>query len=201
MEIIIQFGYVTLFASAYPLASMISIVANLIEIRADAFKISYVCRRPRSSRCDGLNVWKNLLQCIVSLSALTNCLILGYSSGQLKEWLPHFYEMDDTDHMHFRDNKGWIVVFIIFGLERGLIYAGLLLDAVIPDVPEDVMNELERKHYVLEQESREFERLQALKRSARKLSQRQTVPMGIVEMIPMDIPCGGDHQGKPHKFQ
>jgi anoctamin-10 len=161
MEIIIQFGYVTLFASAYPLASLISIIANLIEMRADAFKITFVCRRPRSSRCDGLNVWKKLLEYIVWLSALTNCLIFGYTSGQLKEWLPHFYEMDDTDHMHFRDDKGWIVIFIIFGLERALICIGLLVNAIIPDIPDDVMNELERKHFVLEQESREFEHQQA----------------------------------------
>lgn len=166
MEIIIQFGYVALFASAYPLAPLIAIVANLIEVRADTFKITYLCRRPQSIRCDGLNVWKNLLKCIVWLSALTNCLIFGYTSGQLMEWLPHFYEIDDTDHMQFRDDKGWIVIFIIFGLERGLLYIGLLLDLIIPNIPEDVMNELERKHFVFEQESREFEHQQAVQKRA-----------------------------------
>ena len=72
MEIIIQFEYVTLFASAYPLASLISIVANLIEMQADMFKITYVCRRPRSSRCDGLNMWNKLLVYIVWLSVMLN---------------------------------------------------------------------------------------------------------------------------------
>jgi len=31
IEMVIEYGYVTLFASAYPLAPLISIVANLIE--------------------------------------------------------------------------------------------------------------------------------------------------------------------------
>mmetsp|Transcript_25885 Transcript_25885/g.43135 ORF Transcript_25885/g.43135 Transcript_25885/m.43135 type:complete len:187 (+) Transcript_25885:110-670(+) len=168
MEIIIQFGYVTLFASAYPLASVISIVANLIEIRADAFRITYLCQRPRSIRCDGLNMWNKLLGAIVRLSALTNCLIFGFTSGQLMEWLPSLYQMDDTDHMRFTTDKGWIVIFIIFGLERLLLWTGMLLDAIIPDVPEDVMNQLERRYFVLEEESREYEHQEAQKRQKKQ---------------------------------
>lgn len=143
---------------------MISIVANLIEIRADAFKITYICQRPRSIRCDGLNMWNNLLKGIVRLSALTNCLIFGFTSGQLMEWLPSLYRIDETDHMRFRHDKGWIVIFIIFGLERILLWTGMLLDSVIPDVPEDVMNHLERRYFVLEEESREYEHQKELKR-------------------------------------
>eukprot|EP00977_Amphora_coffeiformis_P027664 scaffold34630_cov185-Amphora_coffeaeformis.AAC.10 len=46
MEMLIQLGYVTLFASAYPLASLIAIGANWIEIRTDAMKLARLCRRP-----------------------------------------------------------------------------------------------------------------------------------------------------------
>jgi anoctamin-10 len=160
MEVIIQIGYVTLFASAYPLASLISVIANSIEMRSDMFKLTFLCRRPRSIRCDGLNMWKKLLECIVWLSALTNCLIFGYTSGQLREWLPSFYESDDLEHSQFRDDKGWIVMFVIFGVERLLLYLGLLIENLIPDTPEDVMNELERRHFVKEEESRKFEHQQ-----------------------------------------
>jgi hypothetical protein len=80
------------------------------------------------------------------------------------EWLPHLYQMDDTDHMRFNTDKGWIVIFIIFGLERILLWTGMLMDAIIPDVPEDVMNQLERRHFVLEEESREYEHQQESKR-------------------------------------
>ena len=163
MEIVIQFGYVTLFASAYPLASVISIFANLVEIRSDCFRLTYLCQRPRAMRCDGLNMWKNLLYAIVQLSALTNCLIFGFTSGQLMEWLPHFYVMTEDEHMRFKADKGWILIFIIFGMERVLLYTGNLLGAVIPKVPEDVMDELERKHYILEEESKQYEHEQKKK--------------------------------------
>jgi len=158
MEIVIQFGYVTLFASAYPLASVISIIANLIEIRSDCFKLTYLCQRPRTIRCDGLAMWKHLLNAIVRLSALTNCLIFGFTSGQLMEWMPHFYTMsEDEQHLRFRKENSWVLIFIIFGMERALLYTASLLSVVIPKVPEDVMNELERKHFVLEEESRQYE--------------------------------------------
>jgi len=57
MEIIIQIGYVTLFASAYPLASVVAIVANWIEIRNDIMKLSRVCQRPTIRRAADLGMW------------------------------------------------------------------------------------------------------------------------------------------------
>ena len=99
MEIVIQYGYVTLFASAYPLASVIAIFANLIEIRADCFKLTFLCQRPRSTRSNGLGMWKTLLLCITWLSALTNCLIFGFTSGQLREYLPEYDHYDESGHL------------------------------------------------------------------------------------------------------
>jgi hypothetical protein len=45
-------------------------------------------------------------------------------------------------------DDGWMVVFVIFGLERFLLLMGLLIHAIVPAVPEDVVNEMERWHYV-----------------------------------------------------
>lgn len=153
MEIVIQYGYVTLFASAYPLASVIAIFANLIEIRADCFKLTFLCQRPRSTRSNGLGMWKTLLLCITWLSALTNCLIFGFTSGQLREYLPEYYHYDESGHLRLIPGKGWIVIFIIFGMERILVYTGLLLRAVVPDVPDTIMEELERTQLLHEVEA------------------------------------------------
>lgn len=154
MEIVIQFGYVTLFASAYPLASLISVVANYLEIRSDCFKITKLSQRPRSLRTDGLGMWLTLMSSIVWLSALTNCLLFGFTSSQMMEFLPDFYLVDDTNHLRLQDKKGWVLIFIIFGLERTLIFLGMLLHAVIPDTPEDVMDSIERKLFLMEKETR-----------------------------------------------
>ena len=44
MEMVIEFGYIVLFAAAFPLASMLSILSNLIEIKSDLFKLIFVAQ-------------------------------------------------------------------------------------------------------------------------------------------------------------
>jgi hypothetical protein len=48
--------------------------------------------------------------------------------------------------------KGWLLVFLIFGLERILVLTGLLVYAIVPAVPEDVVDELERRQYLRSQQ-------------------------------------------------
>ena len=50
-ELALQFGYASLFAVAFPLAPLLSIVNNIIEVRADAFKLCNVHKRCASIRC------------------------------------------------------------------------------------------------------------------------------------------------------
>jgi len=43
---LIQFGYIFLFAPVYPLASLFALVNNLVEIHSDSFKLVKLSRRP-----------------------------------------------------------------------------------------------------------------------------------------------------------
>ena len=58
LEMFIQFGYVILFSSAYPLAGLCALVNNLIEIRGDAFKLCLVHRRPFGQRVNSIGTWQ-----------------------------------------------------------------------------------------------------------------------------------------------
>jgi anoctamin-10 len=149
MEILIQFGYVTLFASAYPLASLVMCAAVWIEIRSDCYKLTYLCQKPVAERVPGIRMWKSLLQCMVWFSCLTNCLLFGFTSDQMMHYMPSFYVEDGQGITHLVQDKGWIAVFIIFALERGLIYFGLSLYAMVPSVPEDLAIELRRRRFLL----------------------------------------------------
>ena len=46
-EMIIQFGYVTLFVVSFPLAPALAFVSNFVEMRTDALKILTQMSRPR----------------------------------------------------------------------------------------------------------------------------------------------------------
>ena len=154
MEIVIQLGYVTLFASAYPLASLISIAANWVEIRSDCFKLTHVCQRPGAYRSSGLDMWNPLMASVVWMSALTNCMIAGFTSAQLTHYLPELY-IRDEDGYSIEHEEGFLVIFVIFGLERVLLIIGMLIYLIVPAVPEDVADEMERRQYVRSQQRAE----------------------------------------------
>ena len=55
---LIQFGYVTLFSSAFPLAALCALVNNVIEIRSDAFKLCMHHQRPFGQRVESIGTWQ-----------------------------------------------------------------------------------------------------------------------------------------------
>lgn len=91
---------------------------------------------------------RNLLASIIWMSALTNCLITGFTSDQLMHYFPSFYTRTEGGYTEMGHDKGFIAVFMIFGLEHVVLVLGLLTFAIVPAVPEDVQDELERRQYL-----------------------------------------------------
>ena len=56
--------------------------------------------------------------------------------------------MRDEDGYNIEHEDGWLVVFVIFGLERLLLAMGVLIYFIVPAVPEDVADEIERRQYI-----------------------------------------------------
>lgn len=57
-EMFIQFGYVVLFSSAFPLAAMCALINNIIEIRSDALKLCTGLQRPFGQRVESIGQWQ-----------------------------------------------------------------------------------------------------------------------------------------------
>ena len=148
IEMIIQLGYITLFASAYPLAPFVALIANIIEMRLDVFKLTFVSLRPRSIPTSNIGTWKVLIRVIVWMSAITNCLIFTFSSMQMLQFLPEYFTVDSKGEHDMKAGSGWIVIFIVFGIERILVCSGILLNLAIPDIPEEVIVKEKRKRYI-----------------------------------------------------
>jgi anoctamin-10 len=54
----IQFGYVFLFSSVYPMAAFWAVLNNILEIRADAFKLCCLYQRPMAKRVKDTGAWQ-----------------------------------------------------------------------------------------------------------------------------------------------
>jgi len=56
-EMLIQFGYVSFFYIAFPLAPLLDLINNLISLRADAFKLCHTKQRPIAHKASDIGIW------------------------------------------------------------------------------------------------------------------------------------------------
>ncbi|KAI9322344.1 calcium-activated chloride channel-domain-containing protein [Dichotomocladium elegans] len=57
VEMVIQYGYVSMFSSVWPLTALCCMVNDWIELRGDAVKVCRYTRRPIPSRAEGAGPW------------------------------------------------------------------------------------------------------------------------------------------------
>lgn len=130
-EMLVQFGYVSFFSLAFPLAPLLALLNNLLELRTDAFKLCHTRQRPLAHKASGIGVWLHVLQIMSVLAVLTNCFHLAYSTSLLERAFP---SVTTTQ-------KVWIV----FGIEHLLLLIKIWLACVVPFVPREVSESLRRE--------------------------------------------------------
>uniref|UniRef100_A0A3Q1HE81 Anoctamin n=1 Tax=Anabas testudineus TaxID=64144 RepID=A0A3Q1HE81_ANATE len=80
MEMVIQYGFVSLFVASFPLAPAFALLNNVIEIRLDAAKFVTEIRRPDAVRCKDIGIWFNILCGISKFSVITNAFVISFTS-------------------------------------------------------------------------------------------------------------------------
>lgn len=58
IELLVQFGYLSLFSCVFPLTAVLLLLNNLTEIRTDAYKICKLFRKPFSPPAASMRVWQ-----------------------------------------------------------------------------------------------------------------------------------------------
>ncbi|KAM8892171.1 anoctamin-1 isoform 2-T2 [Spinachia spinachia] len=80
MEMLIQYGFVSLFVASFPLAPAFALLNNVIEIRLDAAKFVTEIRRPDAVRCKDIGIWYDILCGISKFSVITNAFVISFTS-------------------------------------------------------------------------------------------------------------------------
>ena len=78
--VVIQYGFITIFVAAFPLAPLFALLNNIIEIRLDAYKLVTQFKRPVSGRAVDIGLFPFYLlsnpafcnDCFTSSSAFVN---------------------------------------------------------------------------------------------------------------------------------
>uniref|UniRef100_A0A672URQ3 Anoctamin n=1 Tax=Strigops habroptila TaxID=2489341 RepID=A0A672URQ3_STRHB len=99
MEMIIQFGFVTLFVASFPLAPLFALLNNIIEVRLDAKKFVTELRRPDTVREKDIGIWYNILSCIGKLSVIINAFVIAVTSDFIPRLMYQYaYSQNGTMH-------------------------------------------------------------------------------------------------------
>uniref|UniRef100_A0A669QSD9 Anoctamin n=1 Tax=Phasianus colchicus TaxID=9054 RepID=A0A669QSD9_PHACC len=99
MEMIIQFGFVTLFVASFPLAPLFALLNNIIEVRLDAKKFVTELRRPDTVRAKDIGIWYNILSGIGKLSVIINAFVIAVTSDFIPR-LMYQYAYSQNGSMH-----------------------------------------------------------------------------------------------------
>ncbi|CAH1128406.1 unnamed protein product [Ceutorhynchus assimilis] len=81
LEMVLQYGFVTLFVTAFPLAPLFALINNVLEMRLDAKKFIKYYRRPVPQRVKNIGVWYRVLTVVGRIAIVSNAMILAFSSN------------------------------------------------------------------------------------------------------------------------
>ena len=72
LELVIQYGFITIFVAAFPLAPLFALLNNWVEIRLDAYKYLVTQKRPVAERSQDIGAWYSILDFVSKLAVVTN---------------------------------------------------------------------------------------------------------------------------------
>ncbi|KAJ3015837.1 UNVERIFIED_CONTAM: hypothetical protein HDU68_012549 [Siphonaria sp. JEL0065] len=135
----IQYGYVTMFVTAFPLAPLFALLNNAFETRMDLYKLLKVLRRAPPFLGSGIGVWDPILRGCSILAVSTNGLLVTFSSE-------YFF----TTVIEPYDESQWMVVRLTFLiLWHVVIYLlGIIILWIIPGEPEIIKIARDREEYL-----------------------------------------------------
>ncbi|KAM7206893.1 Calcium-activated chloride channel domain containing protein [Naviculisporaceae sp. PSN 640] len=87
-EMVIQFGYLSLFSVIWPLTACSFLVNNWVEARSDAMKIAISSQRPIPWRADSIGPWLNALGFLSWLGSLTSAAIVFLFNSSKQDGSP-----------------------------------------------------------------------------------------------------------------
>uniref|UniRef100_A0A8C3G3B6 Anoctamin n=1 Tax=Cyclopterus lumpus TaxID=8103 RepID=A0A8C3G3B6_CYCLU len=131
-EMFIQFGYVVLFSSAFPLAAMCALINNIIEIRSDALKLCTGLQRPFGQRVENIGQWQTAMEAMGLIAIIVNCYLIG-QCGQLQRLFPWL-------------SPEMTIISIVL-LEHFAILLKYIIHVAIPDIPGWVAEEMAKLEY------------------------------------------------------
>jgi hypothetical protein len=134
LELSVQFGYLTLFAIAFPLSTALAFIGLWLEMFTDKIKVLKLVKRPIPLALKDIGNWWYIFSAISVLAIFSNTAIFCFTSRTFKVWVSG----TDYEYLIFA-----IIVVIL------LIFRNQL-QSLIPDIQEKYKIIMSRHEYILE---------------------------------------------------
>ncbi|KAG3118037.1 hypothetical protein PI124_g4348 [Phytophthora idaei] len=154
MEVVLQFGYVTMFVSVLPVAPLFALLSNIVAMRLDVLSCTQAKRRPPFESETEVSTFMSILEFMSFAAVAVNCAVLFFSTRSDFESLiqairPSWREEGSTT----TDNSTVYVteLWLLLAIEHVVLGAKALLSLVIDDsaswvrLDEDQTDEEEKK--------------------------------------------------------
>uniref|UniRef100_A0A7N8WVJ7 Anoctamin n=1 Tax=Mastacembelus armatus TaxID=205130 RepID=A0A7N8WVJ7_9TELE len=102
---VIQFGFITLFVASFPLAPLLALFNNILEIRVDAWKFTTQFRRPVASKARNIGAWQEILNAVAILSVVTNAFIMAFTSDMIPRMVYLYAYSQDASMSGYINNS------------------------------------------------------------------------------------------------
>ncbi|XP_054475746.1 anoctamin-10 [Anoplopoma fimbria] len=142
IELLVQFGYLSLFSCVFPLTAVLLLINNLTEIRTDAYKICNLFRKPFSPPVASMGVWRIAFEVLSFVSVVSNCWLL-----LLSPWLQNLCQEGGLSSTN--------ILLLAVLVEHVLILVKVVLAVLIPDEPDWVRKKKEHIEFTSMQALRE----------------------------------------------
>jgi len=153
-EMIIQFGYLTLFAASFPLAPVMAVLNNMVEIRSDAFKILTANPRPPYRGAANIGTWYHILEVLGIIAVVTNCALIGLSFEVIIDF---FYTKDPLTQVVTNDGRfGALGVIVI--VEHGILILKYIIAYLVPDYPGWIVKRVALSEFIKEETQKSYEK-------------------------------------------
>uniref|UniRef100_A0A8D0GCK5 Anoctamin n=1 Tax=Sphenodon punctatus TaxID=8508 RepID=A0A8D0GCK5_SPHPU len=104
LEMVLQFGFTTIFVAAFPLAPLLALLNNIIEIRLDAYKFVTQWRRPMPARATDIGIWYGILEGIGVLAVITNAFVIAITSDYIPRFVYAYKYVPCVDEGYRQEN-------------------------------------------------------------------------------------------------
>jgi anoctamin-10 len=137
-EMVLQFGYLSLFSVVWPLTALSFLINDWVELRADAMKICVEMQRPTPWRSDTIGPWLDSLSFLTWLGSLTTSALVYM-----------FYNTDSGPNGNPSNIQLWALLLTIFFAEHLFGLLRLTIRHVISKIDSPGLQKERRERFVV----------------------------------------------------